>query len=344
MDDLAAMALAIEQAASVRTQTSPNPWVGAVVLDENANQVGVGGTEPPGGAHAEVVALRSAGDAAQRGTLVVTLEPCSHHGRTGPCVDLIVAAGISRVVVGVLDPDDRVAGGGAATLRDAGVIVELGLLADQVSTQLQPYLQQRRTGRPYVVCKLAATLDGGIAAADGSSQWITGQAARTDVHRLRAESDAIIVGAGTIRADDPELTVRHIEGPDPLRVVLGHVPPDARVHPCLEWSGDVGSLMDELAERDIVQVMVEGGSAVVRSFHDQDLIDRYVIYLAPALFGGCDAVPLLSGPSAPSIDGLWRGRFVGMRAVGDDIRLDLVPRTRCESIVEGPRSEYQETR
>lgn len=228
MDEAEAMAHAIEHAASVRSRTSPNPWVGAVVLDANGNVVGVGSSEPPGGAHAEVIALAAAGAAAAGATLVVTLEPCSHHGRTPPCVDAIAAAGIARVVVGVHDPDRRVAGRGVAALRAAGVTVEVGLLGDQVTAQLEPYLHHRRTGRPYVVCKLATTLDGGIAATDGSSQWITGQEARTDVHRLRAESDAIIVGAGTIRADDPSLTVRHVEGTvNPDR---GYCQPPTPVH------------------------------------------------------------------------------------------------------------------
>ena len=322
------MAHAVERAAGVRTRTSPNPWVGAVVVDVNGRVVGVGATEPPGGAHAEVVAIAAAGAGAAGATLVVTLEPCAHHGRTPPCVDAIVAAGIARVVVGVHDPDRRVAGRGVAGLRAAGVAVEVGLLADQVTAQLQPYLHHRRTGRPYVVCKLATTLDGGIAAPDGSSQWITGQQARTDAHRLRAESDAIIVGAGTIRADDPSLTVRHVVGTDPLRVVLGRAPAAARVHPCLEWTGDIPALLDELGQRNIIQVMIEGGSAVVRSFHDDELIDRYVIYIAPALLTGSAMVPLLAGPTAPSIDAMWRGRFVDVQRLGDDLRLDLIPHTR----------------
>ena len=328
MEEAGAMALAIEQAAGVRSRTSPNPWVGAVLLDANGHVVGLGATEPAGGAHAEVIAITGAGGAAVGATLVVTLEPCSHHGRTPPCVDAIVAAGVARVVVGVYDPDRRVAGRGVAVLQAAGVSVEVGLLDDLVTAQLEPYLHHRRTGRPYVVCKLATTLDGGIAAPDGSSQWITGQEARTDVHRLRAECDAIIVGAGTIRADDPSLTVRHLEGPDPLRVVLGRAPADARVRPCLEWRGDIRALLDELGRRGIVQVMIEGGSAVVRSFHDDDLIDRYVIYIAPALLTGSDMVPLLAGPTASSIDAMWRGHFVDVRCLGDDLRLDLIPHSR----------------
>lgn len=327
MDDESVMKLAIEQAAGARTHTSPNPWVGAVVVADDAI-VGVGSTQPPGGAHAEVIALAEAGTAADGATLVVTLEPCAHHGRTGPCVDAIVRAGVARVVVGVADPDHRVAGAGISALRAARVRVDVGVCGDLVRDQLLPYLVQRRTGRPFVVCKMAASIDGGTAAPDGSSRWITGPEARRDVHRLRAESDAIVVGAGTVRIDDPALTVRHVEGHDPLRVVLGRAPARARVRPCVEWTSDLERLLDELGRRGVLQVLVEGGRSVVRAFHDQDLIDRYVIYLAPALFGGSDKVPLLAGPTIPTIDELWRGTFVDVRPIGTDIRLDLIPTGR----------------
>jgi diaminohydroxyphosphoribosylaminopyrimidine deaminase/5-amino-6-(5-phosphoribosylamino)uracil reductase len=327
-DEPGAMARAVELAWSVRASTSPNPWVGAVVV-RDGSIVGAGATEPPGGRHAEVVALERAGDRARGSTLVVTLEPCSHHGRTPPCVDAIVGAGVSRVVVGVADPDDRVAGRGIAGLRSAGVEVEVGTRADLVDEQLAPYLHHRRTGRPYVVCKLAASLDGGIAAPDGSSQWITGPEARTDAHRLRAESDAILVGAGTVRADDPSLTVRLVDGRDPRRVVLGRAPDGAKVRPCLEWTGDEGDLLDRLGSDGVVQLMIEGGSTVVRNFHGQGLVDRYVVYIAPALFGGRDQFPMLGGPSAPTIDDVWRGRFVDVRRLGDDLRVDVVPAGRA---------------
>jgi diaminohydroxyphosphoribosylaminopyrimidine deaminase/5-amino-6-(5-phosphoribosylamino)uracil reductase len=318
------MELAMEQAASARARTSPNPWVGAVVVSAGGEVVGLGATEPPGGRHAEVVALAEAGDRAVGSTLIVTLEPCSHHGRTPPCTEAVIAAGVARVVIGVVDPDPKVAGTGIAALEAAGIDVETGVHAEQVEMQLEPYLHHRRTGRPYVVCKLAASLDGGLAAPDGSSQWITGIEARTDTHRLRAESDAILVGAGTVRADDPALTVRHVEGRDPRRIVLGRAPEGARVHPCLEWQGDEEELLDDLGGDGVVQMMIEGGAAVVRNFHERGLIDRYVVYLAPALFGGRDQLPLLAGPTAPTIDDIWRGRFVDVRPLGDDLRVDLV--------------------
>lgn len=325
MDDTTAMSAAITAAGAVRARTSPNPWVGAVLLSPDGALVATGATEPPGGRHAEIVALDAAGDAARGATLVCTLEPCSHHGRTPPCTDAIIAAGVARVVVAIADPDDHVAGSGLDALRHAGIAVAVGVGADDVEGQLAPYLHHRRTGRPYVVCKLATTADGATAAPDGTSQWITGEAARRDAHRLRAESDAILVGAGTVRADDPALTVRHVDGDDPLRVVLGSAPPDARVHPCLEWRGDLDELLDELGRRGVVQLMVEGGARVVGSFHAAGLVDRYVVYVAPALFAGADATPAIAGTTAPTIDDLWRGRFDVVERVGDDVRLEIVP-------------------
>jgi diaminohydroxyphosphoribosylaminopyrimidine deaminase/5-amino-6-(5-phosphoribosylamino)uracil reductase len=325
MDDTTAMSAAIGAAGAARARTSPNPWVGAVLVSSDGTLIATGATEPPGGRHAEIVALDAAGDAARGATLVCTLEPCSHHGRTPPCTDAIIAAGVARVVVGVGDPDDHVAGSGLDALRRAGITVDVGIGAAGVAAQLAPYLHHRRTGRPYVVCKLATSADGGTAAPDGTSQWITGEAARRDAHRLRAESDAILVGAGTVRADDPALTVRHIEGDDPLRVVLGSAPPDARVHPCIEWSGGLDELLDDLGRRGIVQLMVEGGARVIGSFHAAGLVDRYVLYVAPALFGGADATPAIAGATAATIDDLWRGRFDVVERVGDDVRLEIVP-------------------
>jgi diaminohydroxyphosphoribosylaminopyrimidine deaminase/5-amino-6-(5-phosphoribosylamino)uracil reductase len=318
------MRAAIAAAAEVRTSTAPNPWVGAVVVSGDGSIVGRGATQPPGGPHAEREALRRAGDAASGATLVCTLEPCSHHGRTPPCVDAVIEAGIRRVVVGIEDPDPLVAGTGIAALRAAGIDVTVGVEAAAVEDQLQPYLVHRRTGRPYVVLKLAATVDGGTAAPDGTSQWITGEAARADAHRLRAESGAVLVGAGTVRADDPSLTVRHVEGPDPLRVVLGRAREGARVHPCLELSGDLGAVLDDLGGRGVLQLLVEGGATVAHAFHAAGLVDRYVVYLAPALFGGDDARGLFRGAGAPTIDAVRRGRFVSVSPLGDDVRLDLV--------------------
>jgi diaminohydroxyphosphoribosylaminopyrimidine deaminase/5-amino-6-(5-phosphoribosylamino)uracil reductase len=315
------MRRAIELAAGVRRTTSPNPWVGSVIEPGGFQ----GATSPPGGPHAEAHALRAAGDAAQGATLYATLEPCPHTGRTKPCVDQIIDAGIARVVVGVEDPDERVRGAGIRALRAAGVTVDVGVCVDEVRAQLAPYLKHRATGRPWVVLKLAATLDGRTAAPDGSSRWITGEAARADAHRLRAESDAVIVGAGTVRADDPALTVRDASGDDPLRVVLGTAPAGARVHPALELHGDLGGVLDELGRRGVLQAMVEGGAHVAGDFHRAGLVDRYVLYLAPALFGGDDARPLFAGAGAPTIAEVWRGRIVSVERLGEDVRIECSP-------------------
>jgi diaminohydroxyphosphoribosylaminopyrimidine deaminase/5-amino-6-(5-phosphoribosylamino)uracil reductase len=325
MREIRAMQRSLELAASVRGTTSPNPWVGCVIEPGGFE----GATQPPGGPHAEALALAAAGELARGATLVCTLEPCVHHGRTPPCADAVVAAGVARVVVGVEDPDSRVRGRGIAALRAAGVDVEVGVCASEVRAQLAPYLKHRMTGRPWVVLKLAATLDGWTAAPDRSSKWITGEAARADAHRLRAESDAIVVGAGTVRADDPELTVRApaqaAAGRQPLRVVLGTAPPDAKVRPALELAGEPGEVLDELGRRGVLQALVEGGPTVAGAFHRAGLVDRYVVYLAPALLGGDDGLPLFSGPGAATLADAWRGRIVAVERLGDDLRIDLEP-------------------
>ncbi|MDQ1437064.1 MAG: diaminohydroxyphosphoribosylaminopyrimidine deaminase [Acidimicrobiaceae bacterium] len=324
------MRRAVEVAASVRATTSPNPWVGALVVTADGRTY-EGATRPPGGPHAEIVALDAAGDAARGATLYSTLEPCSHHGRTPPCTDAVVAAGIARVVIGIEDPDPQVAGQGIAALQGAGIAVDVGIGADEVTDQLAPYLKHRRTGTPWVVLKLAATLDGRTAAPDGSSQWITGQPARTDAHRLRAESDAVLVGAGTVRHDDPSLTVRHVDSdpatqrPDPLRVVLAHddVPEEAKVNPALRMSGDLADVLADLGRRGVLQLLVEGGASVAHAFHRAGLVDRYVLYLAPVLFGGDDARALFAGPGAPTMDDVWRGRIASVERLGPDLKVEL---------------------
>ncbi len=330
MDDLEHMRRALAQAATVRTTTAPNPWVGCVVVpprsEDLEGRVFRGATAPTGGPHAEVVALAAAGGAARGATLYVTLEPCVHHGRTPPCTEAIVDAGVSRVVVGIRDPDPRVSGRGVAALREAGIEVTIGVAADEVTEQLAPYLKHRSTGRPWVVLKMAATLDGGTAAPDGTSRWITGEAARRDAHLLRAHSDAVLVGASTVRTDDPQLTVRLDDGVDrvqPLRVVLGKAPPGARVHPALELSGDLGHVLDELGHRGVIQLLVEGGATVAHDFHASGLVDRYVVYLAPAFFGGNDAQPLFIGRGAGTIGDVWKGQLVSVERLGGDLRVEV---------------------
>jgi diaminohydroxyphosphoribosylaminopyrimidine deaminase/5-amino-6-(5-phosphoribosylamino)uracil reductase len=229
LDDATAMARAIALGERGRRTAAPNPWVGCVLV-RDGEVVGEGFHRIAGEPHAEPHALRAAGERARGATAYVTLEPCSHHGRTPPCADALLAAGVRRVVVALEDPDERVAGRGIGRLSAAGVAVEVGLAATEARRSLAPYLHQRRTGRAYCVLKAAGSIDGRTAAADGSSRWITGPAARADAHALRADSQAVVVGAGTALADRPSLTARDLPDPparQPLRVLLdarGRVP------------------------------------------------------------------------------------------------------------------------
>jgi diaminohydroxyphosphoribosylaminopyrimidine deaminase/5-amino-6-(5-phosphoribosylamino)uracil reductase len=313
------MARARELGASVLGTTSSNPAVGAVILDVDGALVGEGATAPPGGPHAEVAALAQAGDRARGGTAVVTLEPCAHTGRTGPCADALIAAGVARVVVAVPEPTE-LAGGGADRLRAAGVAVELG--AEQAEAEdgaLASWLTGVREHRPYVVWKAAATLDGRVAAADGSSRWITGPEARAAVHRLRATCDAVVVGSGTALADDPQLTVRDAQGRNaerqPLRVVVDRrdrVPATARVRddaaPTLvSNAADPAALLAELFDRDVRRVLLEGGPTLAADFLREGLVDEVVIHLAPKMLG--------AGPSLVS--------DLGIRGIGDALDLSV---------------------
>lgn len=324
MDDEVAMRRALELSAAVLGTTSPNPPVGAVVLDARGELVGEGATQPPGGSHAEVVALRLAGSRAIGGTVISTLEPCAHTGRTGPCTSAITEAGICRVVLGATDPTD-LGGGGAQVLLAAGVQVTTGVLLDAVERgPLEPWLHRQRTGRPHVTWKYAATLDGRSAAADGSSRWITGEPARQDVHRLRAESDAIVVGVGTVLADDPELTARPPRGEQPLRVVVdrtGRFPAAAKIIPALVVTGSPTEVLAELAARDVVAVLLEGGPTLAGAFLAAGLVDRVVGYLAPALLGA--GPHALAGAGVGTISAAIRLRLDDVTRVGDDVRLTL---------------------
>jgi diaminohydroxyphosphoribosylaminopyrimidine deaminase/5-amino-6-(5-phosphoribosylamino)uracil reductase len=318
------MRLAVDTAYTARLRSRPNPWVGAVVVAQNG-EVFTGATLEPGNAHAEIVALNAAAHHAQDSTLFSTLEPCNHTGRTGPCTQAIIDAGVSRVVVGTLDPDSKVSGSGVQQLRDAGLTVDVGVLEQEVKQQLAAYLHHRATGRPFVVLKMASTIDGRIAAADGSSKWITGETARKRVHQLRAESDAIVVGAGTVRADDPSLTVRDAEGPSPRRIVLGAIDASAKVHPCTQWTGSLPDLLDTLGKEGVVQLLVEGGARVAASFHRERLINQYIMHIAPVIAGGDDAAGVFAGPAASTMADMWRGRIVSTTNLDGDIEIILEP-------------------
>ncbi|HLM04298.1 MAG TPA: bifunctional diaminohydroxyphosphoribosylaminopyrimidine deaminase/5-amino-6-(5-phosphoribosylamino)uracil reductase RibD [Blastococcus sp.] len=328
--EVTAMGRARELAASVLGTTSPNPPVGAVVLADDGTPVGEGATAPPGGPHAEVTALAQAGKRARGGTVVVTLEPCAHTGRTGPCADALLAAGVARVVVAVREPTEP-AGGGAERLRAAGVDVELGVeQAEAEDGALASWLTGVREHRPYVVWKTAATLDGRVAAADGSSRWITGPEARAAVHRLRATCDAVVVGSGTALTDDPQLTVRDADGRpaprQPLRVVAdrgGRLPGTARVlddaAPTLvSRAASPAQLLAELFDRDVRRVLLEGGPTLAAAFLQEGLVDEIVIHLAPKLLG--------AGPSLVS--------DLGIHGIGDALDLSVVDVTRLGRDVE----------
>jgi diaminohydroxyphosphoribosylaminopyrimidine deaminase / 5-amino-6-(5-phosphoribosylamino)uracil reductase len=328
----AAMRLAIEQAEKVKGGTYPNPPVGAVILNRDGEVVGTGGTEPTGGPHAEVVALRHAGADAEGGTAVVTLEPCNHHGRTPPCVDALLAAGISTVVYAVGDPNAEAAGG-AARLAESGVRVVAGVLADDVTGgSLREWLHKQRTGVPHVTWKFATSIDGRSAAADGTSQWITSDAARADVHRRRAACDAIVVGTGTVFIDDPKLTARLPDGTlaewQPLRVVVGEreISSEANVlnddtRTMVIRTRDPHEVIKALSDR--TDVLIEGGPTLAGAFLRAGVINRILAYVAPILLGG--PITAVDDVGVLSIANAQRWRFDGIEPIGPDLLLSLVP-------------------
>lgn len=314
------MARALRLAERGLYTTDPNPRVGCVLVRDGAI-VGEGWHARAGEPHAEVHALRAAGARARGATAYVTLEPCCHHGRTPPCSDALIAAGVARVVVGLQDPNPRVAGGGLAQLEAAGIETRSGLLAAESEALNPGFVSRMRRGRPYVRCKLAMSLDGRTAMASGESKWITGEHARADVQRLRARSSAIVTGIGTVLADDPALTARLPEGVarQPLRVVLDHAlrtPPTARLlrepgatlvigtseaeaprEALLAAGAEIvllnasqdrlapAEVLEVLAAREINEVLLEGGATLAGAFLQSGLIDELVIYMAPALMG-----------------------------------------------------------
>jgi diaminohydroxyphosphoribosylaminopyrimidine deaminase/5-amino-6-(5-phosphoribosylamino)uracil reductase len=340
-----AMAHAVELALRGSWTTLPNPVVGCVVLTPSGEVIGEGWHERPGGPHAEVAALAAAGPRARGATAVVTLEPCNHTGRTGPCTVALIEAGVARVVVAVRDPWPAAAGG-LERLRAAGIDVEVGVLEAEAARVNEPWLVAMRRGRPFVTWKFAATLDGRSAAADGSSRWVTGEAARRDVHRLRAEVDTMLVGVGTVLADDPHLTVRDADGVpaarQPLRVVAdsaGRTPPGARVRDgaAPTWIAtaeevgaaigggiDLDALLKALHARERRHVLLEGGPRLAGSMLRAGLVDRVVAYLAPALLGAGPAA--LGDAGITSIGGALRLEVLDVTRIGDDVRVTGRPR------------------
>jgi diaminohydroxyphosphoribosylaminopyrimidine deaminase/5-amino-6-(5-phosphoribosylamino)uracil reductase len=358
VSDEAYIERAIELAERGRGLVCPNPMVGAVVV-AGGTVVGEGWHEGPGRPHAEVVALSAAGERARGATLYTSLEPCDHFGRTPPCTRAILGSGIVRVVAAATDPNPVVDGRGFATLAAGGIEVRHGVLSEAAERMNAPFAKHVRTGLPFVTWKAAATLDGKVAARDGSSRWITGEAARADVHRLRGASDAILVGAGTALTDDPALTVRDpgYRGRPPVRVLVdaaGRVPasgdlfddaaptlvattelasPQAREAwraagaevEVFEPEGarvPLGSLMGRLGKRDVQAVLLEGGPTLAWSAVEDGLVDRVVVYLAPRIVGGVEAPTVLGGRGFAPIARAMQLRIHSAERVGEDLRVE----------------------
>lgn len=355
-DERGFMQLALAEAKKGRT--SPNPRVGAAIV-ENGRVLALGYHAAAGQAHAEVAAIQNAGRAVKGATLYVTLEPCNHQGRTGPCTDAILKAGIARVVIGCRDPASHGVRG-IERLEDAGIKVELGLLEDQATALVADFAKHARTGLPFVTLKAAATLDGKIASRNGDSKWITGEEARAETHRMRAETDAILVGIGTVLADDPQLTVRHVEGVDPIRIVLDadlRTPPDAAILDPKEQSTaptwifhaeeaaparrealigpgveviavprdprgvSLNEVLKSLGARGIVRLMVEGGAHVHGSFVDSGFADRAAIFIAPRIMGDAEAISWAAGGEVESVNAAPRLVHTEIRRFGTDFLL-----------------------
>lgn len=352
------MALAIAEARKGLGHTSPNPSVGAALV-KDGQLVSLGVTQPPGGAHAEIVALRAAGARAQGADLYSTLEPCNHFGRTPPCTEAILNAGIKRVFIGARDPNPHVPGGGAARLRKAGVQVIDRVLEEACEELHAAFFKHVTTGRPLVTLKVAATLDGRIAASNGASKWVTGEEARRRVHLLRSEADAVLVGAGTARADDPSLTARDVDARrQPMRVVLDgsrplprklklfsdgasrtvlatakgrRAPKGVEVLHCRTRDGriDLDDLLRQLGELGVVHLLAEGGQGLSTSLLRGGHVDRLALFLAPKLLGA--GLSWLDGAATRSMDEALKLGQMKVEPVGDDLLITGRPAGRAGS-------------
>jgi diaminohydroxyphosphoribosylaminopyrimidine deaminase / 5-amino-6-(5-phosphoribosylamino)uracil reductase len=351
------MKMALRLAAKGAGWVSPNPMVGAVVV-QAGEVAGQGWHRHYGGPHAEIEALRAAGPLSRGATLYVTLEPCNHHGRTPPCTEAILAAGISRVVAAAPDPNPRVSGGGAAFLKERGVQVEMGFLEAEVRRLNEAWFAWTGNDRPWVIAKAACSLDGKIATRTGDSQWLTGEAARSFGHRLRHECDAILVGVGTALADDPQLTARlsRRRAKDPIRLVLDthlRLPLSARllhlnssaptwvactaeapsekikalealgaevlVLPAEGGRVALEPLLRELGRRRVQSLLVEGGAEVLGAFFDQSLVDKFFFFYAPKILGGQKALSVIGGTGVTRLAEAHLGRDLSLRRIGPDL-------------------------
>jgi len=353
------MWMALDLARQGRGRTSPNPLVGAVVVQES-EVVGSAYHQAAGLPHAEIIALKKAGEKARGATLYVNIEPCSHHGRTGPCTEAIIKAGISRVVASMQDPNPLVLGSGFARLREAGIKVKEGVLEHKARRLNEVFIKYITTGLPFVGLKVAMSLDGKIGTMRGESHWITGEKARQYVHRLRDQSDSIMVGIETVLKDDPRLTARVDSGggKDPLRIIVdstARLPIDARLiessssagtvlavtdqaspekcrmletkgvevltMPAIKGRVDLKALMKKLAEREISTVLVEGGGTLNYSMLEQSLIDKLFIFIAPLIIGGAKSPTAFSGTGIESLEKAWSVEDIEMKQFDRDLLL-----------------------
>ncbi len=361
MTDQEYMRLALDLARNGDGWVNPNPIVGAVVVADD-RIVGQGYHQRFGGPHAEVFALDEAGARARGGTIYVTLEPCSHHGKTPPCTERIIEAGIARVVIGCRDPNPLVNGEGASILRKAGIEVEEGLLEEETKTANEIFFKYIQTGLPFVELKLAQSIDGKIATRVGDSKWITSEESRIEAHRLRRRLAAILVGVRTVMSDDPLLTVRHVDGPDPVRVVLdgqGRIPLTARLlHeegrsivataamdknkqealldlgaevwrlPADNDRVDLRALLRRLGDAQIDSLLIEGGGETAACFLEEDLVDKLVLFIAPIIIGGREAVSAVGGTGVKRVVDALRLIDVSASSCGPDMMVIGYPKRR----------------
>lgn len=357
------MRLALDLASSAKGKTNPNPVVGAVLVNDGVI-VGTGLHRRAGEPHAEVHAFHMAGEHAKGATLYVTLEPCSHYGKTPPCAKLVKESEVSRVVVAMQDPNPAVAGRGIKLLRDAGIEVEVGVLGNEAKKINERFIHNMLTKRPFVISKFAMTLDGKLATHSGHSKWITGEAARADVHELRNEVDAILVGVGTVLADNPSLTTRLPEGggKNPVRIILDShlrtplhanvmqteeadtiivttVDNDLEIIKLYEEKGisfiyvslddnrlNLQEMLEKIYKRGITDVLVEGGANINASFLRAGLIDKYFIYIAPKLLGGQNSLTPFTGDDVEMMDAAMLVSFEEIQKFGEDIRITAYPK------------------
>lgn len=355
------MRRALRLAERGRGRTAPNPPVGALVVS-GGEILGEGWHQGAGQAHAEVDALEAAGERARGATIYLTLEPCTHQGRTPPCAPRLIEAGIARAVIATTDPNPSEGGAGIRALSEAGIEVQTGVLEEEARALIQGFTKWIRTHMPFVTVKIASTLDGRVAAADGSSKWVTGLASRRDAHRMRAWSNAVVAGIGTVLADDPALTcrLRGYTGPQPLRVIVdsaartpvdAHVLDDAaptliaatakaseeNVHairergaevarvPARDGRVDLAALLSELGGRGITDVLVEGGPTLIGDLVERRLVDKYVFYIAPKLLGQV-GLSAIAGVVAPNIADARELTITSVRRTGADVKIEARPR------------------